>query len=111
LHQLFKRCQAADWDGEGGAEISLDTLMEAEKLLGLLPSSVPAPEFLPEAMGTIAFEWYRGPSRVYVVSVSGAKTIEFAGLFGHGNELHGKTNFEDALPSIVQGHLREFFRQ
>lgn len=111
LYQLYKRCQADDWDGEDGEAISLDTLMEAEKLLGSLPSSVPMPEFLPEATGAIAFEWYRGRDRVFVISVSGAKTIEFAGLFGHGNELHGKTNFEDSLPSIIQGHLREFFRQ
>ena len=111
LFQLYQRCRAEDWNGEGGKAISLETLMEAQKLLSLLPLSLPTPEFLPEATGAIAFEWYRGRNRVYVLSVSGAKTIEFAGLFGHGSELHGKANFEDSLPPIIQEHLREFFRQ
>lgn len=111
LIQLYQRCQAGDWDGEGGEAISIETLVEGQKLLSLLPLSLPTPDFLPEATGAIAFEWYRGRDRVYVLSVSGAKTIEFAGLFGHGNELHGKVNFEDSLPSIIREHLREFFRQ
>lgn len=111
LNQIYQRCQMEDWDGEDAEPISLEALIEAEKLFGFLPSSIPAPEFLPEATGSIAFEWYRGRNNVYVLSVSGQKTIEFAGLFGYGNELHGKVNFEDSLPSMIRDHLQEFFKQ
>jgi hypothetical protein len=110
LIQLFQRCQEPNWDREGADPISLGTILEAQKLLSLLPSSIPTPEVLPESTGAIAFEWYRGRNRVYVISVSGKKTIEYAGLFGLGNEFHGKANFEDCLPSIIQDHLQEFYR-
>ena len=111
LIELYQRCRVADWNGEDADAITIEVLVEAKKLLDLLPSSIPTPEFLPEPTGAIAFEWYQGRNRVYVLSVSGNKTIEFAGLLGLGNEIHGKANFEESLPQIIQGQLREFFRQ
>jgi hypothetical protein len=111
LYQLYERCQVQDWDGEDAEAISFEALIEAEKLLRLLPSSIPMPEFLPEPTGSIAFEWYRGRNHVYVLSIAGKKAIEFAGLLGQGNEIHGRTNFEDSLPPAIQAQLREFFRQ
>ncbi len=111
LYQLYERCQVENWDGEGAEVISFEALAEAEKLLSLLPSSIPTPEFLPESTGSIALEWYQGRNRIYVLSISGKKTIEFAGLFGYGNEIHGRINFEDSLPPMIQDHLRDFFRR
>jgi hypothetical protein len=111
LFQLYQRCHVEDWNGEDADAISFEALEEASKLLGLLPSSIPTPEFLPEPTGAIAFEWYQGRNRVYLLSISGKKTIEFARLLGYGNEIHGKTNFEDSLPQVIQDQLREFFRQ
>ena len=111
LYELYQRCRVEDWNGEDAEAISFEALAEAEKLLSLLPSSIPTPELLPEPTGSIAFEWYQGRNRVYVLSTSGKKAIEFAGLFGYGNEIHGKTNFEDALPPVIQDQLREFFKQ
>jgi len=109
LFELYERCRESDWDGEGADPISIEALLEANKLLSSLPSSMPTPEFLPEASGSIAFEWYRGRNKVYVISVSGTKTIEYAGLFGYGNETHGKVNFEDSMPLMIRNHLLQFF--
>ena len=111
LFDLYGRCRVNDWDGEGADAISFEALAEASQLISLLPSSIPTPEFLPEPSGAIAFEWYQGRNRVYVLSISGKKKIEFAGLLGYGNEIHGKANFEGCLPSIIQNQLREFFKQ
>jgi hypothetical protein len=110
LNQIYQRCQASNWDGEGADPILLETVLEAHKLFSLLPSSVPTPELLPESTGAIAFEWYRGRNRVYVISVCGRKSIEFAGLYGLGNEVHGKVNFEDCLPVAIQDHLQELYK-
>lgn len=111
LYQLYERCQGKGWDGEDAEAIPFAAVGEAEKLLNVLPSSIPAPEILPEPTGSIALEWYQRRDRVYVLSVSGKKGIEFAGLLGRGNEIHGRVNFEDSLPPMIQDHLREFFRR
>lgn len=99
LAQLQIRCSKENWDSEGASAIPPAAFYEAEMLLSALPSYLLEPEILPEPVGAIAFEWYRGKERVFVFSVSGRKSIEFAGLLGHGNEVHGRVNFEGFLPN------------
>lgn len=111
LIELRDRCSEDDWDGDGASPISPLAFDEAVTLLTALPSTFPPPEPLPEPNGSIAFEWYRGRDRVYVLSLSGTKSIEFAGLFGAGNELHGRVNFESALPKRIQQDLASFLAQ
>ena len=110
LYRLYEQCREEHWDGENAEAIPLAAVVEAQQLITLLPSSVPAPELLPEPTGSIALEWYKRRDHVYVLSVYGKKTIEFAGLLGRGNEVHGRVNFEESLPPMIQDHLREFFR-
>ena len=111
LYELYDQCNVQNWDGEGAEAIPFDAVEEAEQLLYLLPSSIPTPEFVPEPTGAIAFEWYQARDRLYLLSVDGTKSIQFAALIGRGNELHGRVNFEGTLPSIIIGHLRMFFRR
>lgn len=110
IYDLYERCGTPNWDGDGAAAISSDAVDEAEQLIYLIPSSIPIPEFVPEPTGGIALEWYQGRDRLYLLSVSGAKSIEFAALMGRGNEFHGRVNFEGSLPVIVLDHLKLFFR-
>ena len=111
LETLYEECQQANWNGEGAKPITLDVLEEAQLLLLLLPSTTPVPEFVPERSGRIAFEWYQSPDRVYLLSSGGTRELEFAGLFGRGNEIHGKCNFNGALPGMIAEHLSTFFRK
>lgn len=55
-------------------------------------------------------EWRKGKNRMYLISVSGAGAIEYAGIFGRGNELHGKNNFADFLPRQIASHLSDIAR-
>lgn len=111
LYDLYEQCHTQNWDGEGAEPILFDAVEEAEQLLYLLPSSIPTPEFVPEPTGAIAFEWYQGRDRVYLLSVDGTQSIQFAALMGQGNELHGRTNFVGTLPPMILHHLRLFFRR
>jgi hypothetical protein len=110
LEALYRDCSEEDWDAEGAKPVTRDALREAEMLVSLLPSWVPIPDFLPEPTGGIAFEWYKGPGRVYVLSVSGQGYVYYAGLFGAGNEEHGKAVFEDFLPAPIVEQLRRLHR-
>jgi len=111
LETLYEECSRVNWDGEGAGAITPDTYEEAQNLLLLLPTTVPVPEFLPERSGRIAFEWYKRPNCVYVLSTGGNKELEFAGLFGPGIEIHGKCPFSDAFPSMILDHLRDLQRR
>lgn len=111
LDQLYMECEQENWDGEGAKAISPNVLEEAQMLLLVLPSTIPVPEFVPERSGRIAFEWYRSPDRVYLLSTGGNRELEFAGLLGRGNEIHGKCNFAGALPGMIADHLKAFFRR
>lgn len=107
LRRLAAECSQPNWNAEGAEPITPATLSTAEEVLYALPAEVPTPEFLPEPTGRIAFEWYKGRHRIYVLSVGSDSALEFAGLFGRGNEVHGRFNFSDLLPGLVLDHLRE----
>ena len=111
LQDLFSECRESNWDGEGATPISAAANQEARALLLLLPSTIEPPEFVPEPSGRIALEWYRAPDHVYLLSTDGTGELEFAGIFGAGNEIHGKCNFSGALPTMISDHLRLFFHR
>lgn len=111
LASLYDECQEANWDDEGANPIPYAAYEEAENLLLSLPTTVPVPEFVPERSGRIAFEWYKRPDCVYLLSTAGNNELEFAAYFGRGFEIHGKCPFTDTFPSVILDHLREFQRR
>jgi len=74
----------------------------------LLPFSIPMPEILAEPNGEIGLEWYKERRLVFVVSVSGKRTLTYAGLFG-SNTIHGVENLVESLPPVVVDSLRRLF--
>lgn len=84
------------------------TLNEASRLLATIPSSFPRPAILIEPSGAIAFEWYRSPKNIFLLSSSGRGSLEYAALFGAGNEFHGKVNFAGHFPSSLNTMMTFF---
>lgn len=105
LEDLFVGCSVNNWDSEGAEPISSATLLEARTLLHLLPERIMTPDFIPERSGRISFEWYEDSERVYLLGIGGTGELVFAGMFGRGNEIHGKCSFSGILPKIVIQHL------
>jgi hypothetical protein len=108
LINVYQSCAATNWDGEGAASIGEDAFRDACDLLMLLPTSIDAPTISPEPTGGIAFEWYQSPSHILVLSVDGSRSIQYAGMFGIGNECHGRMNFTGSLPKMAQQLLESF---
>jgi hypothetical protein len=111
LEALYLECQADNWDGEGAKAIPLPAFGEAQLLLLSLPSTIPAPSFIPERSGRIAFEWYYSPDWVFLVSAGGDKELQFAGLFGFGEEAYGRANFNGSLPQRIAENLRTYLQR
>ncbi len=108
LREIYKECSSNDWDGYGAAPITYNAYEEAAKVIKLLPSSILMPEITAEPTGGIGLEWYRGKSRVFVISVSGKHIISYAGIFD-GNKLHGSEYFEETVPLVIIQHLRRLY--
>jgi len=100
LRGLMKEYVTAGWDGYEAAPISQVAYEEAVRFIKMLPSDVSLPDASPEPTGSIAFEWYKGKKQVFVASVSGKNTIEYAGLFGN-NKHYGTVSFGSTIPTII----------
>lgn len=111
LFQIYKECSDENWDGYDAEPITQKTLLEAEKFIELLPSSLNVPEIIPEPTGEIAFEWYRGKRFVFIASVGGNNfnLITYAGLFGKTSKIHGTEYLGDKFPTNVIGNIHRLF--
>lgn len=105
LNEIYRECSQANWDGYGAAAISEDTYEEANRIINLLPSSIPMPEILAEPTGDIGFEWNKGKGQVFAFSVRGKHLIIFAGIIA-GNKVHGSEYFEDTIPLMIRQRIR-----
>lgn len=111
IADLYRRCRQPNWDRDGAIAISTDAVSDAKAILLALPSHYPVPEIFAEATGSIAFEWYRRSGYRFVVTTSGNSSLEYAGLFGPGNEAYGRARLADGLPEIIQDHLRSLYAE
>lgn len=110
LAELFGEYQTPNWGGYGEAPLTRAAYEEARTILELLPAPLQFPDLTPEPTGSIAMEWRIEKNCIYVLSVSGSGAIEYAGIFGRGNELHGRHNFGDFLPRQIASHLSDLVR-
>jgi len=109
LYKIYRECSESDWDNDGANPVNEQTFLEAITLLGKLPPELPLPEVMPEPTGNIAFEWYKGKRNVYVISVCGKGTIEYAGLFGRHSKTYGTEYFLRELPELIMSHILRLF--
>ena len=109
LIEVFKECSEENWDGYGAKPITSKVYSEALNLIALLPLSLPFPDIVPEPDGSIGFEWYKEKRNLFVISIGGNNIINFAGLFGDINKIHGTECYADSLPPIVSESLQRLF--
>jgi hypothetical protein len=108
LRETFEECSVPDWDGYNALPINEDAFNEANKIIELLPSSIPMPEIMADPNGEIAFEWRKGNNHIFVLSVSGRQKITYAGIFG-SNKTHGVEYYNSSLPSIILDYIRRVY--
>ncbi len=109
LFEIYEECSKPDWDGYGASSISEETYEEAFRIIDSLPSTIKMPEITCEPTGEIAFEWNRGKGQVFVISVGGKHKINYAGIFGGNNKIHGSEYFDESIPSTVINNLRRLY--
>ncbi|HNV88903.1 MAG TPA: hypothetical protein PKL53_08080 [Methylotenera sp.] len=91
-----------------GENISYAAFTEALIFLQNLPANFEIPDIGVEPSGAITFEWYKNPFKVFVISIDGTNSLEFAALAGSGNEMHAKMNYKDKMPIEIKSLLEIF---
>ncbi|SRR6266481_7507877 len=89
---------------------SLQTFEEALSFIAKLPNNLPLPTPMTEPGGAVAFEWYKDPSNVFVISINGTSRMEYAAIFGDRGELHGNMSYTQNLPESIRSQLDYFHR-
>lgn len=110
LIEVYIDCSVEDWDGMGATPVTENTMLEAAKLIYLLPSSMtfPLPSITVEPSGDVALEWFRSDRSIFVVSVNGCGEITYAGLYGT-NKTHGTEYLSNSLPPTIAYNLKRLY--
>jgi hypothetical protein len=109
LQEIFYEYSVAGWDGYDAQPISEDSFKETIRFLQMLPFAMPIPEVVPEPSGQIALEWYESQDYIFVVSLSGKKLIDYAGLFGEGNKTYGTERFKKTIPNTIIENVNRLY--
>ena len=96
---------------EEGEKIPFEIFSESISFLKNLPINFEIPDIGIEPSGAITFEWYKSPFKVFVISINGTNTLEFAALVGRGNEWHGKMNYAGEMPAQIKAALERFLTE
>lgn len=107
LAEAFLEALAGNWDGYGAQPTDHATLAKASALLRALPTGIPDPEIGVDPSGQITFEWYRGPRRVFTMSIHRDGDLSYAMLLG-GEKTHGSAHFGEEIPQQVGWILGQF---
>jgi hypothetical protein len=100
MERVAHEAARENWNGYGARRLSPEAYEMATRFALLLPVTVPNPEPAADADGDFSFEWYRGPLRVFSVSVNSNGTVHYAGLFGRSNT-HGAEILTDTVPEAI----------
>lgn len=100
LRHLAQQAAKENWDGYGARPVSVAAYDFARRFALMLSVGIPDPDASIDSDGDISFEWYRGPRRVFSISITGAGTLNYAGLFGP-NVAHGTEIFSEGVPDAI----------
>lgn len=108
LRETYEEAADNNWDGYGAMAVSPLVYYRAQRFLQILPPGFPVPEVGVDPDGEISLEWYRGPRKVFSVSLAGNGRLSYAGIFGL-RSTHGTDFLGDELPDAVVANLTRLF--
>lgn len=100
IAELLNQAGEEDWDGEGAAALSNDTITKACALVDLFPSYASGAEISASPHGEIDFDWHLDNGAMLTISVGPEGDIAFAWLYGE-SVLNGKEPWTGQLPQFV----------
>jgi hypothetical protein len=108
LYEIANQASVPNWDSYGAAKVNSLAILQAFRLLRILPSTLRNPELSVDPDGEISFEWYLEPRRVFSMSIGPHGELSYAGLFGR-SDAHGTEYFGDELPKPIVDNLNRLY--
>lgn len=108
LAALSEECRLPNWDGQGAAPVSRETVGNASRFLHALPPEYPPPSLGVEPDGHLTLEWYRDPRWILSLSVSPESDLYYAALFDT-SDVRGREVLYGDVPDIILGLIRRVF--
>jgi hypothetical protein len=105
LDEVYKECQAADWDAHGAQAVKAETLQNTRRFIDALPPEYPLPSVGAEPDGQLTLEWYRTTNWLLSVSVSPEGTLYWAALLGD-EDPRGSCRYEGKIPDTILYWIR-----
>ena len=103
--RLYAAIEALTVDEEQ-ADVPLGALSNVQRLLRMLPDTLPLPEVGIDPDGAISLDWMPTRFRMFSISVSDSDSLAYAWL--HGTDRgHGVVRFVDGLPQWLWSQLAE----
>ncbi|MBI4267523.1 MAG: hypothetical protein HY662_01915 [Chloroflexi bacterium] len=109
LLDLFLEHRNDNWDGYGAKAVTEEALASAFTFLTMLPTTITQPELSVEPDGSLVFEWYQRPGRVFSVTVEKAEQLSYSGLFD-SSLTSGIESTEENSPEVIELILRHIKR-
>jgi hypothetical protein len=101
LERALHGAAVDDWDGYGGAAVTVEARKGVRRFIALLSSDIPDPEITPGSRGEVTLDWYEGPRMIFSVSIADAQRLHYAGLFGE-SKAYGTESLGADLPQSVR---------
>lgn len=114
LRDIKVHCRQTDWDPEGAAPITDDTIELAGAIAALLydalPKGTPTPDVIPESDGEICMSWSLDERRIFSLSVGEHGKINYAGQFGDNGGIHAWQRLDTTSQYALQCSLADVAR-
>ena len=108
FHNTYLDAKEQNWDGYDAKPVSEVTFKRAKVFLEKCFGRFPAPSSGATPSGALSFEWYLGPTKRFIVSISDEDEIAYAGLFGSAS-VHGTEAFHGELPQALPQYLNRLY--
>jgi hypothetical protein len=105
LEQIKLDYAVQNWGGDDEMPVDSMAIDNAADFLTLLQPKFHNPEVIPEADGSIAFEWRFGPFRSVIVAFSRSQRIEFSVLSSRTSASFGHCHFNGLVPLDIVRYL------
>ena len=111
LIRLYSECHGRNWDGYGASPLSVNGILRAMQIAGVIsPDSLPT-SISPEPDGEVALEWAGRDQTWLSVSLGDSSRVTYAGVLGKGKKIHGEDVLEDGLPDSLLKAIEQVSRR
>jgi hypothetical protein len=108
---ILEECRRPNWDGFGAEPVTMETLVNAERITRLIPDDTLIPTIAGLPDGGIGFQWENSVGSLLTLSVYSESQTTYVYIDANGAEDSGTESFSHSLPLKIQELLISLFSE